>query len=72
MGVSPDSLEDLERFKDENNIGFAMISDPDKTVQRMYESGRVTYVIDAQGIIRHRQEGVPDNQKILEALRSLQ
>lgn len=49
-----------------------MLSDPDKTIQRLYEPGRKTYIIDKQGIIRYRQEGVPDNEKLLEVLRSLQ
>lgn len=49
-----------------------MISDPDKTVQRYYQSGRITYLIDGEGVIRHLQEGVPDNARLLEELRLLQ
>lgn len=72
LAVSADSLADLELFNDEHNIGFALISDPDEKVRRLYEPGRITYVIDKQGVIRSRQEGVPDNEKLLDTLRSLQ
>lgn len=60
-GVSADSIESHEQFREHHSLPFSLISDPDKSVHRLYEAiallglmtARVTYVIDAAGIIRH-------------------
>lgn len=67
LGVSPDPVDRLLRFRDEHNLPFALLSDEDhamaedfgawgikKNYGREYEGIiRSTLVIDADGIIEH-------------------
>ncbi len=60
VGVSGDSAESHESFRDEFELTFPLIPDPDKEIIRHYDAlgflglmtARVTYVIDKQGVIR--------------------
>jgi thioredoxin-dependent peroxiredoxin len=61
IGVSSDSVESHDAFASEYRLPFALVSDPKGEVRKRYGvatvfgmlPGRVTYVIDQQGIIRH-------------------
>ena len=61
IGVSSDSAESHRRFADRRELQFPIVSDPDGAVRRLYgasssrlfgETGRVTYLIDEEGVIR--------------------
>lgn len=61
LGVSRDSLDSHDRFKSRHNLPYRLLSDPRGEVAARYGlskalglfPGRVTFVIDAEGIIRH-------------------
>ena len=62
VGVSNDSGESHERFKEQHSLPFPLVPDPDKKLTSLYGIGsaflgfaqaRVTYVIDKEGTIRH-------------------
>jgi len=71
LGASKDSMKTNKRFVKEYGIGFPLISDKDKKIRRRYGGGRVTYLIDKQGVIRLIQKGVPDNDVFLRELKRL-
>ena len=41
-------------------------------IRKLYGGGRITYVIDQSGLIRHIHKGMPDNEELLEVLENLQ
>jgi thioredoxin-dependent peroxiredoxin len=61
MGISSDSVESHERFADKHKLPFTLLSDRTEKVSRLYGvpntlglfPGRVTYVIDQEGVVRH-------------------
>src|SRR5689334_2839183 len=61
IGVSGDSLERHEAFAQSQRLPFLLVSDTDGTLRKLYGvpktlgllPGRVTYVIDQAGIVRH-------------------
>jgi thioredoxin-dependent peroxiredoxin len=61
LGVSSDSVSSHEHFAGEHNLQFKLLSDSGAQVRRAYGvpstmgllPGRVTYVIDRDGIVRH-------------------
>jgi peroxiredoxin Q/BCP len=62
IGVSQDSLSNHEAFAAHHRLPFKLISDDDGKLRKAYQvpanmfgmiPGRVTYVIDRQGVIRH-------------------
>ena len=60
IGVSNDSQESHVSFREKHNLGFPLISDPDRRIAGLYEvtsslpkiRPRITYVIDKEGVIR--------------------
>ncbi len=64
IGVSSDSEESHQQFASHHRLPFVLISDPDSALRKLYGvpsedtpqygliPGRVTYVIDKQGIVR--------------------
>jgi thioredoxin-dependent peroxiredoxin len=77
VGVSQDSLDSHTKFRDEHRLPFTLLSDPDGTAARAFGvkkalglwPGRVTFVIDKQGVIRHRFESALRARKhVAEAL----
>lgn len=60
VGVSSDSAESHQRFADQHRLPFLLATDPDGALRKAFGvpktlgllPGRVTYVIDRQGIIR--------------------
>ena len=61
IGVSSDSVESHRRFAEKHDLSFTLLSDEGGKVRRMYGvpntfgifPGRVTYVIDEAGVVRH-------------------
>lgn len=60
LGISSDAVESHRRFAKEHELPFSLLSDVGDVVRKRYGvptsfglPGRVTYVIDRQGIVRH-------------------
>jgi peroxiredoxin Q/BCP len=61
IGVSSDSEETQQQFASKHNLPFILLSDKGGTLRKLYGvpttlgilPGRVTYVIDKEGIVRH-------------------
>jgi peroxiredoxin Q/BCP len=61
VGVSSDSVRSHRRFATRQNLAFPLLSDREGAVRRLYGveealgflPGRVTYVIDPDGTVRH-------------------
>ena len=83
IGVSADSPESHQEFIKRNHLTFTLVSDVDNAVRKRYGatgswpfgnlSGRVTYVIDREGIVRHTFSSQLNMTKhVKEALRMLE
>lgn len=61
LGISPQSVDSHERFTKEKSLNVPLLADEDKSVAKAYGvlAGpmvrRAIFVIDEQGIIRHRK-----------------
>lgn len=61
IGISGDSTDSHQKFASKHNLPFALLSDKDNRVRKLYGvpatfgllPGRVTYVIDKDGVVRH-------------------
>jgi peroxiredoxin Q/BCP len=61
IGISSDSVESHRRFAAKHDLSFPLLSDEGGNIRRLYEvpktfglfPGRVTYVIDKEGVVRH-------------------
>lgn len=61
IGVSADTVESHRRFAGRHGLPFRLLSDPDGSLRALYGvprtlglfSGRVTYLIDKAGLVRH-------------------
>lgn len=71
LGVSGDSMETHEAFSEELGLTFPLITD-DGTIRNLYGSGRITHIIDQQGIVRYVYKGMPDNKTLLKEIGNLQ
>ena len=81
VGISSDSVESHGAFAHKHDLPFALLSDEGGKVRKLYGvpntlglfPGRVTYVVDEQGVVRHifsSQLGVERHvQGAIEALR---
>ncbi|HVB62690.1 MAG TPA: peroxiredoxin [Ktedonobacteraceae bacterium] len=81
IGVSSDSADSHQRFAARHRLPFILLSDKDRAVRKLYGvsstfgllPGRVTYVIDKFGVVRHIFDSQFAPQKhITEALETLQ
>lgn len=82
LGISSQSLDSHERFSEEKRLNVPLLADEDKSVARAYgvTAGptvrRAIFVIDEQGIVRHRKvsltglsyESVDDLEKAVAAV----
>jgi peroxiredoxin Q/BCP len=83
LGVSSDSLESHKSFATHHGLPFLLLSDEDGKVRELYGvpstmgiiPGRVTYIIDTKGIVRHifnsqfqPEKHIEEALKILEEL----
>jgi peroxiredoxin Q/BCP len=71
LGVSGDTLETHRAFAEEHGITFPLIDDSDGAIRSLYGRGRLTYLIDREGIVRFIDKGVPDNARLLKELDKL-
>jgi len=61
LGISSDSVASHSSFAENNDLPFALLSDEGGEVRQLYGvpntlgimPGRVTYVIDREGVVRH-------------------
>lgn len=81
IGVSSDSEASHQQFATKNRLPFVLVSDKRGALRKLYGvpaalgilPGRVTYVIDKQGIVRHVFSDMLNAQKhITEALQVVQ
>lgn len=81
IGISGDSTDSHKRFAGKYNLPFILLSDTDDRVRKLFGvpptlfilPGRVTYVIDQEGIVRHIFDSQLDfNGHVNEALKTLQ
>jgi thioredoxin-dependent peroxiredoxin len=81
VGVSSDSANSHQRFAAKYHLPFLLLSDEKGAVRKLYGvpttmgilPGRVTYVIDKEGIVRHIFNDMFNSPKhITEALRVIQ
>jgi peroxiredoxin Q/BCP len=80
LGVSSDTLESHKSFATHHSLPFLLLSDEDGRVRELYGvpstmgiiPGRVTYIIDKEGVVRHifNSQFKPE-QHIEEALKIL-
>jgi peroxiredoxin Q/BCP len=80
LGVSSDTLESHKSFATHHGLPFLLLSDVDGKVRELYSvpstmgiiPGRVTYIIDKKGVVRHifNSQFKPE-QHIEEALKIL-
>ena len=83
IGISSDSVESHKGFAEKHSLPFLLLSDEEGKVRKLYGvpntfgllPGRVTYVVDAEGTVRHlfaSQLGVEKHvEEALEALGSI-
>lgn len=71
LGVCADTIKTHQEFADKYDLRFPLISDEKGEISRLYDPGRVTYIIDKAGIVRFIQKGVPDNKVLLLELEKL-
>jgi thioredoxin-dependent peroxiredoxin len=88
LGVSRDSLKSHEKFRDKECLPFHLLSDPDEKLCPQFDVirekslygrkymgiERSTFLIDAQGVLRHEWRKVKvagHAQEVLDALRAL-
>jgi peroxiredoxin Q/BCP len=81
LGVSADSVASHKRFQSKRNLPFKLLSDDHGKVRKLYEvprsaagllSGRVTFVIDKEGIVRLSFNSLMNAEKhVSEALKVL-
>lgn len=84
IGVSNDSTQDHQKFASNHNLPFILLSDSKNEVRKLYGvpnalwilPGRVTYVIDKEGTVRHIFDSMMQSEahveEALKVLRSLQ
>ena len=84
IGISSDSVESHRNFAKNHDLPFTLLSDGEGKVRRLYGvpntlglfPGRVTYVIDEEGVVRHifsSQLGMEKHvEEALKALRSIE
>ncbi len=80
IGVSSDSVESHRSFTEKHDLPFTLLSDEGGKVRRLYGvpntfgvfPGRVTYVIDEAGVIKHMfSSQIAAVQHVAEALKAL-
>lgn len=72
VGISVDSLFVLEKFKQENNLNFTLLSDFNKEVSNLYGCLYDTFVFDMNGVSKRSafiidKEGIVQYAEVLES-----
>jgi peroxiredoxin Q/BCP len=71
LGVSSDDLETHRRFAASLDLGFPLLTDPGGKLAAQYGRGRIAFLIDKGGVVRHVAKGMPDNADLLRRIESL-
>jgi peroxiredoxin Q/BCP len=85
IGISPDAPEKLLRFREKENLGITLVSDPDKEVLRAYGAFgpkkmygkevigviRSTFIVDAEGRIEQAAYNVKATGHVAKLRREL-
>jgi len=85
IGISPDAPEKLMRFREKENLGITLVSDPDKAVLRAYGAFgpkkmygkevvgviRSTFIVDAEGRIERAAYNVKATGHVAKLRREL-
>ena len=71
LGVSSDDLETHRRFAKELGLTFPLITDPGGSLAAKFGRGRIAFLIDKKGVVRHVVKGMPDNRRLLEEIEKL-
>lgn len=79
LASNPDTVESHETFADRQQYKFPILADMKQTMAQDYHAwnpettrvARTVYIIDGHGIIRYAKRGLPNNEELLEAVRSL-
>lgn len=71
LGVSPDSLATHIEFAKKYGLKFPLLADEQGQIQKQYAPGRVTFIIDKEGVVRFVQKGVPKNKDLMKELAKL-
>jgi thioredoxin-dependent peroxiredoxin len=85
VGISTDTVESHQKFRENHELPFTLLADPEGKVTSLYgvrswlpgRSARAVIVIDAHGIVRHRQVQPlslfrPKDSQVIEAIRMAQ
>ncbi len=59
------------KFARQNKISFPLLADERGEIRQLFGGGRITYIVDQNGIIRFVQKGIPDNKALLKELEKL-
>ncbi|MBI3658252.1 MAG: redoxin domain-containing protein [Acidobacteria bacterium] len=79
-GINPSPVDAHARYVEQLNLNFPLLSDGDRSItssfQCLKENGtsveRTVYIIDAKGIIRFAQRGMPSDDVLLEVIKRLE
>lgn len=79
IGINPASVEAHDKYCNQFGFGFPILSDPDRKTALAYnalkENGisiqRTVYILDKNGIIKFGEQGMPDDDKLLDVIRSI-
>ena len=80
IGISPDSADSHQAFSAKHRLPFILLSDQGEQVAKRYGvakrlgifPGRVTYIIDRRGIVRHIFSSLVPTQHVADALKAIQ
>ncbi|MCW3465578.1 peroxiredoxin [Chitinophaga nivalis] len=79
IGISADKVASHKSFATHHNLPFTLLSDPKNEVRKLFGvpktfviPGRVTYIVDKQGVVIHTFNSLRDGEKhVTEALAAL-
>jgi peroxiredoxin Q/BCP len=85
IGISPDEPEKLQRFREQENLGITLVSDPDKSVLQAYGAYgpkklygkevvgviRSTFIVDAEGKVEQAAYNVKATGHVAKLRRDL-
>jgi peroxiredoxin Q/BCP len=79
IGVSADTVESHKSFAEHHNLPFTLLSDVDNVVRKLYGAtstlgiipGRVTFIIDKKGMVRHVFSSQLQPEKHIEEARGI-
>lgn len=72
LGVSKDRMKSHHKFAEKLNLTFPLISDPERKLIALYDTGRIAFLIDKQGIVQMIVKGMPDNKEIIKKIEKLE